>query len=459
MSRRRWLEGSPDPVAGEVRLALDDAQARTGDDVALRRIWSKVSQATSPVLRPRALARWRWFVGGVVSSAGLAAVLAVAFWPVRVAQPVAATAPAAARPIAARASALLSAPTPAPTPAPASARRLVMGPTSIEAAAGEALVVQLAGGVGAALAPHATLAVDEQQAPTVLYGSVHFSVPHQAPGRTFVVAVAGYRVVVVGTKFRIATGARVAVEVDEGMVEVWREKTRLARLAVGESWSGAAVPPLAAAESAPLAQVPAPGAPPAVSHRARIRRAPATIAAAVAAIDDRAAGAGGGAPHAAEAEGALAAGDVHRSLELYGEILARGGPAAENAAYEIGKILRDRLLQPEAAVAAWRRYRDQNENGVLRVEADVSIIETLVQLGDREGALAEASQFLRRHPDSERRGEIARIAGDLQRSSGDCRSALRSYDLALQSQRRALAEAASQGRAACIRALKDGAAF
>ena len=94
-------------------------------------------------------------------------------------------------------------------------------------------------------------------------------------------------------------------------------------------------------------------------------------------------------------------------------------------------------------MAAWRRYRADYPNGILRVEADVSIIETLARAGETDDALAEATDFLRRRPDSERRGEIARVAGDLYRARGDCRQAVGAYQVALSATRaRDVAEAA-----------------
>jgi hypothetical protein len=462
VSDQRWLDGSLDPVESELRRALDDAQARTGDDVALRRLWSKLSQATSPVLRPRSLSRWRWFVGGVASSALLAAVLAVVFWPGRVptasaVAPVAVTRPA--RPV------VVAAALPAVALPAAPARRVFVGPATVRTSAGETLALALPGGVAASVGPRSTLSLDGEQRPSVNEGDVAFSVPHQAPGKNFVVVVGVYRVVVVGTKFRVHSGERISVDVDEGVVEVWRDTVRLARLAVGESWAGLPAP-VADAPAAPA--VTRTRTPAAVRVRSRIHRRALAVAqassstASSAATESVAAAGGRAAPLAlpeTDAEEALAAGDVRRGLELYGEILARGGPAAENAAYEIGKILRDRLRQPEAAVAAWRRYRDANANGILRVEADVSIVETLVRLGDSPGALSEASRFLRDHPDSERRDEIARIAGDLQRAGGDCRSAIRSYELTQRTSRRAeLIDRASFGRAACLKTLGDAGA-
>ena len=55
-------------------------------------------------------------------------------------------------------------------------------------------------------------------------------------------------------------------------------------------------------------------------------------------------------------------------------------------------------------MAAWRRYRSDYPTGILRLETDLSIIEVLARTGETDEALVEATDFLRRHPDSERRG-------------------------------------------------------
>jgi hypothetical protein len=81
----------------------------------------------------------------------------------------------------------------------------------------------------------------------------------------------------------------------------------------------------------------------------------------------------------------------------------------------------------------------------------VSIIETLAKTGETDEALTEATDFLRRRPDSERRGEIARVAGDLYRARGDCRHAIGAYQLAASASRaRDVVEAATFYRAACL---------
>ncbi|HVV49834.1 MAG TPA: tetratricopeptide repeat protein, partial [Polyangia bacterium] len=173
---------------------------------------------------------------------------------------------------------------------------------------------------------------------------------------------------------------------------------------------------------------------------------------------ERASGAAEG-PATAEtvaARAALAAGDAPRALQIYRTMAQGTGPAAENAAYEVGKVLNEKMGQPQNAVAAWRRYRAANPDGILRVEADVSIIETLARTGDGDEALSEANDFLRRHPDSERRAEIARLAGDLYRARGDCRRAVAAYQVTLGASRpRDAVEAAAFHRADCLVRLGD----
>jgi hypothetical protein len=93
---------------------------------------------------------------------------------------------------------------------------------------------------------------------------------------------------------------------------------------------------------------------------------------------------------------------------------------------------------------------------VLRIETDVSIIETLVHAGDTSGALGEANDFIHNHPDSERRAEIARVAGDLYRTRADYRRAVAAYQVALASpQVRDAAEPATFHRAECLVRLGD----
>ena len=259
-------------------------------------------------------------------------------------------------------------------------------------------------------------------------------------------------------------------------MEGWDAATerRLARLTPGESWQS----PVVAAEvpAGPAAVEPAPvlspSAPslsksptpaPARSLRHAGNKHPAARPLALASPGETAtasehASGPADAPTAEStaARAALAAGDAPRALQLFRALAQGTGPSAENASYQIGKVLNEKLGQPANAVAAWRGYRAAYPDGILRVEADVSIIETLARTGETDEALSEATDFLRRHPDSERRAEIARLAGDLYRARGDCRRALGAYQLTLGASRpRDAVEAATFHRAACLVHLGD----
>jgi len=149
---------------------------------------------------------------------------------------------------------------------------------------------------------------------------------------------------------------------------------------------------------------------------------------------------------AIQARAARLGGEPRKALALYRTLAQHGGPTAENAEYEVARVLRDGLHQPAEAVSAWRAYRMQHPRGLRRVESDISIIETLLAMNEKSAALAEAQEFVRRFPDGERRGEIGAMAADLLRERGDFRAAVAEYDGAL-----------ATGR--CRRDLADGISF
>ena len=333
----------------------------------------------------------------------------------------------------------------------------------------EVRTLTLEGGVVARVRASSVMRIEGND-PRVEQGEVRFSVPHRAPGRPFVVHADRSRVIVVGTKFGVAVrpandttpAAGVDVDVDEGVVEVW-DDVRLARLEPGERWHGAVTTTVTPAPVAPAAvESPAEAIEPArrASASRRTGRATARVVAMTATPTGigRSASSDVAPTETAAARAALAAGDNARALQLYRAVAQKTGPAAENASYEIGKLLNERMGQPANAVAAWRRYRSDYPEGMLRVEADVSIVETLARSGETDEALAEAVDFLRHHPDSERRAEIARLAGDLYRARGDYRRAVTAYDKALGASRaREITEAATFHRASCLVRLGDAA--
>jgi outer membrane protein assembly factor BamD (BamD/ComL family) len=111
-----------------------------------------------------------------------------------------------------------------------------------------------------------------------------------------------------------------------------------------------------------------------------------------------------------EAQAALQVGDTNRAVEILSRTAQGSGPAAENAAYELGRVTRYHLNRPRQAVALWDKYRTRFPAGLLRTETDLSIVETLSQMGDTHAALAEADAFIARHPTSERRLDVQRLA-------------------------------------------------
>jgi tetratricopeptide (TPR) repeat protein len=438
VSNRGWPDGD-DPIAAELRRALDEAQQRVPDDVTLRRGWAAFD--SRPTAGRRAT-RLSWFAGGMASTAALALACAAWLWP-RVVH----------------------------TPEREHVRQAVHAQTPPSTPT-EMKRLTLDGGVEAELQHTSRMLIEGSNA-RVEAGKVRFKVPHRRPGQPFVVRADSYRVVVLGTQFGVAVNGdrRVDVDVDEGVVEVWKNEVRLARLEPGQRWNSApggethgngetadkATEKLELPKTEPAEKL----APSAESQsdvswtieKTETRRRQAHRSTGRVAMVATPAHAAAESPRAARA--ALAAGDAPRALQIYRNLAQKTGPVAENAAYEIGRILNDRG-QSAAAVAAWRRYRTDYPSGILRVEADVSIIETLARAGESDEALTEATDFLRRRPDSERRGEIARVTGDLYRARGDCRHAVGAYQVALSaSHARDVTEAAGFHRAACLVRIGD----
>jgi hypothetical protein len=467
----RWLTEPANQVEADLAAALEEARARTPDEVTMRRLWSKVA---SPDLETPVRSRWPWFVGGVVTSSALAVAVGIWVLPVLphtqlriidgtyVSEKPSSTGPDIERlnppkPMDGDSTGSESRPkmdqadaTPAPkAPAPAGP------PTYVRTKAGQTKKLALRGGTAVKLAQSTLMTVTPQSdgidRPALEKGDAAFSVPHQAPGHNFSVMAGPYRIVVIGTKFRLhVEGIKVAVAVDEGVVEVWR-KHRLVRLATGDSWSSpydrSGVPVDGPANGPAEPQVASPVPPPPAPAPPAPAPAPAVAAPAAAAPATPT-------DPMQQAKAALAAGDPNLALDFYRAAITRGGPTAENAEYEIGRVQRNRLHQSAEAIATWKRYRSAHPNGLLRVETDVSIIEALVASGEASAALGEANDFLRQHADSERRAEIARIAGDLYRERGDYNHALGAYQTALAASRtRDVTEYASFQRAACLIAL------
>jgi ferric-dicitrate binding protein FerR (iron transport regulator) len=426
----RWLDGAGPAGAQALRQALDEAAADSAEHAddeqafAHQRIWNRVQAPWFGTRGGPGGPRRGWLrpflVGAGVMAAAAAGVLVLGTGVLDDRQPTVATVSPPAAPPEVQ---------PLPARAPAGGA-LTTGP-------GERVRHRLVRGVDAELSPRTALVPgDEQAPPEVRVGRVRFSVPHQPPGQRYSVRAGAFEVVVLGTVFDVAVEASgVGVSVSNGTVEVREAGSprTLARLTPGEQWSSEVEAP-----ATPPAALPAPRA------SAPLRK-PQPHPRRVAAV------AGREAERTLDQAGELRRRDPRRALAMYRRMLAAGGPLAEIAQYEIGVIEDEDLRDPRQAVVTWDRYRTRYPGGLLRTEADLSVIEALSRTGERGRALAEAREFLTRHPNSERRSEVARLAGDLTRERGDCAGAIALYDQALSS-RPATDDAddASFHRAACL---------
>lgn len=412
-----WLRDATDPAEATVRRALDEAATRLPDELTIRRVWAQLGTTglSTPVVARR---RPGWgLIAGALALAGtaVAAVVIVAPWADRVAShPPAVAGGEPVAPSEARSGTGAAGPTSA----------FLRAPAVVRTGAGERLRVNLEGGAEVELDPESTVDLARDGRRTVERGRVTLQVPKQAPGHRFEVSAGPHRIVVVGTVFSVEVARRqVAVEVREGLVEVWTGP-RVVRLGPGQLWTagmrvppGAASPPVVPRSSvrpsgrriAGRDEVPDGRA---TGHAWASRGSSATSSPPEAAWPSDRPTVGEGSPAAAppdpvrQARDAIAAGKPERAAELLRRAARLGGPVGENAAYELGRVLRDQLLRPRDAVDVWRDYRARHPAGLLRAEVDLSTLETLVKLGEHQEAAEAARAFLAAYPRSERRREV-----------------------------------------------------
>jgi hypothetical protein len=382
----KWLEEPQNEAERLLREGLDQAGNRTGDEITHRRVWAKVSEAIEAP-QPKFTFSGRLLFAGAATVL-LVAASVVAYPHVRRLSQGQVALPGAG----ANGPARVAAPIPSPLPEDESQPRLLEAERVpghvVSTRKGEKARVALGGGAEAELAEDSAITWDEQHRPSVEKGSARLAVPHQPPGWRFSVTAGPYVVTVVGTKFEVNVASRtVGVEVTEGVVEVWRG-SHSTRLVAGDSWHGPLYPeenqstPATTTPAEKPQPLPAPAAKPAIPPMRGLQ----------------------------EAQAALQAGDTNKAVEILSRSAQGSGPAAENAAYELGRITRYNLNRPRQAVALWDKYRTRFPAGLLRTETDLSIVETLSQMGDVRTALAEADAFMARHPTSERRIDVQRLA-------------------------------------------------
>ncbi len=374
----RWLEGAGEKGSGaeaeelrQLREGLDLAAGRA-DELAVRRVWGRLAEMPMPRARRT---RPLWFGGAILLAAGMAATGFALTLRISELDP--------------RPAPLAQMTLPPVPPLDFETVPVLLGPATLETGASDVKRVRLKGGAIIGVARETTLNVDAGQRPSIARGHIDLEVPHQPPGEQFTVEAGPYMIVVVGTKFGVSLSPRqVDVSVTEGVVEVWRDG-KVVRLTAGRSFQG-----------------PVGAAPARVVDRGERRKRAQKVAIAAPARHPS--------DKFDQAKLALATGDAVAGLEILRDLATGDGPIAENSGYEVGVVLRDRLDQPREAIAAWKRYRERFPRGLLRAEADLSIVETHLEVGDEESARVEAEAFLRRSPRSERRAELAELVKRLQ---------------------------------------------
>jgi len=108
---------------------------------------------------------------------------------------------------------------------------------------------------------------------------------------------------------------------------------------------------------------------------------------------------------------------AHEALTCYQDQAEQGGLAGETGNYGLARCGAIRSANLASALQAFQRMRSRFPGGVLRTEADLSIIEILPRLGRHSDALAESERFLIAHPEAGRSGEIHLLRGNIFREA------------------------------------------
>jgi hypothetical protein len=123
---------------------------------------------------------------------------------------------------------------------------------------------------------------------------------------------------------------------------------------------------------------------------------------------------------------------------------------AESALYQAGWIRMHELHDPAFALGIFERQRSRFPHGVLRDEAQTSIIDALVLLHRTRAAELEIADYLRAHPTGLRSAEMHFVRGTLLRNEDrGCRRAAHELDLALARPAAPWAARARAARASC----------
>jgi tetratricopeptide (TPR) repeat protein len=279
-------------------------------------------------------------------------------------------------------------------------------------------------------------------------GSIQLDVLPQAPGHQLSVIAGPYRFTVVGTVFSVShSQSRSQLVVEEGAVAVSRGARRLTLVQAGGRWSeddtqisdgevrpGARAPaewPKPADRQARPERL-APGTEQASAAQALLPPAPPAPAppaqALAASVSEPPRAAQRGLPSSEDCR-SLTQDRTQEALACYEKQAMRSGLAGETAAYELARLWRE-LGHADRALAAFESQRARFPDGVLRGEAELSIIELLPRLGRHGEALQASQRYLAAHPEDAHTGELHLLRGNIYREAlHDLDHAQREYAL------------------------------
>lgn len=324
-----------------------------------------------------------------------------------------------------RARSVTASPVAAPPSAIASVTSLRLAPGKSRLADGT--VVDLAGGAEGIL-------LSDERRSTLSFGSGHIEVvaAHQAKGRHLAVQTQGFEFRVIGTRFTVdVVGPRVSLDVTEGRVGVHGPNRTPTVVEAGGHWSNLDEPtqPEKVSQNASqdLSEEASPGAPGEASGEAPTLRSRPPAAA----VPTKIAGASSSASlpnDLTTCRDRLAAGEPRHAEDCYRAMAAGSGLSAEMALYEIARLRRDVLSNPEAALDALDEYRTRFAAGTLSPEVQMARIDVLSRLGRVEEALQASQAALDDPRTGSRRSELRLLRGNLMRDRlHDCARAIAEY--------------------------------
>lgn len=244
-------------------------------------------------------------------------------------------------------------------------------------------------------------------------GRLDVAVAAQPPERPFVVKAQDYEFVVLGTRFSVnVVGSQVDLAVTEGRVAVQTAAKRLRIVAAGDHWSSRDESPVIDSTAVEPPAVPS-------SRNPLPSPEPKSVgsAAQLAAPNDP-----------ATCRDLLRDGIPGKAETCYSAIAAGSGLSAEMALYEVARLRRDVLADPNGALLALDEYESRFASGTLAPEVRMARVDLLARLGRSEQALQASGRLLESPLGRSRAVELRLLRGNLLRDKQhDCTAAIAEY--------------------------------